>query len=446
MALQPRIHRGKIIGTERRQGMTVLPPLGQARNPTPEETTARVERHKTPPLRQSQSRAEALAQLVARLTDAARHRIVSTQTWVKGASPHFDMLAPRLQICVLGDWLQDVVTRLPGARAPGDAQGISFWKDCACHAVLRSLHALIADEINTDDGGNEWRLTAVALYEAATDGARAPVSAEISADANAWRVCVDCVVSEFLTHSIVRRALAGADAVQTSIDACKEACGHAYVIGVGVADNKLVPLRPWGAADCRAANALVAALDYEHSADADLFEAVHWRSPEDEVERVARVRSAVDLMREAQTSARHATETAARLVAAAEAARRAPGLSKKDLLHIGSRLSFARTSCGEADVLWREQCRRLCDGLSLLLRAHVHQRRTGWVGALLESGDTSTAARIATFKDVCLSRLACTDDTVAAFPELEEYVCSVHPLCAPAEPLWERLASPAPTR
>ena len=142
MALQPRIHRGKIIGAERRQGMTVLPPLGQARNPTPEETTARVERHTTPPLRQSPSRAEALAQLVARLTDSARHRIVSTQTWVKSASPHFDMLAPRLQICVLGDWLQDVVTRLPGARAPGDAQGISFWKISSTQSAKEKTSAL----------------------------------------------------------------------------------------------------------------------------------------------------------------------------------------------------------------------------------------------------------------------------------------------------------------
>ena len=71
----------------------------------------------------------------------------------------------------------------------------------------------------------------------------------------------------------------------------------------------------------------MAALDYEQSADAALFEAVHWRSQEDEAERVTRVRAAVNLMREAEASARHATETASRLVQTAEAARRAPGLS-----------------------------------------------------------------------------------------------------------------------
>ena len=35
-----------------------------------------------------------------------------------------------------------------------------------------------------------------------------------------------------------------------------------------------------------------------------------------------------------------------------------------------------------------------------------------------------------------MSRLHCTDETVAAFPELEDYVCAAHPLCAPAGPLW----------
>ena len=75
------------------------------------------------------------------------------------------------------------------------------------------------------------------------------------------------------------------------------------------------------------------------------------KSQEDEAERVTRVRAAVNLMREAEASARHATETASsRFVQTAEAARRA-GLSKKDLQNISSRLSFARTSCGEADIL-----------------------------------------------------------------------------------------------
>ena len=77
--------------------------------------------------------------------------------------------------------------------------------------------------------------------------------------------------------------------------------------------------------------------------------------------------------------------------------------------------------------------------MSLLLRAHVHQRRTGWVGALL-AGGASTSERLETFKDACVSRLHCTDETVAAFPELEDYVCAAHPLCAPAGPLWDSLA------
>ena len=434
----PRVHRGTVYGAKHQKGMT-LPAISPQRSPTPEQRTARVERHTTPDTQHTSTRADALAQLVARLTDAARYRIVRSE-WKGDASPHFDGLAPRLQVCILGDWIQDVVMRLPDAAAPSDCQGIAFWKDCACHAVLKFLHALIQEEIH--DGTNEWRLTAVALYEASTNGARAPINASTSTDTNAWRVCIDCVISEFLTNAVVRRALAGADDAQRSIDACASSNGHSYVIGVGVDQDKLIPLRPWAADDLRRANALIASLDYEHSADAALFEAVMWRSQEDEAERVTRVRAAVNLMREAEASARHATETASRLVQTAEAARRAPGLSKKDLQNISSRLSFARTSCGEADVLWREQCRRLCDGLSLLLRAHVHQRRTGWVGALL-AGGASTSERLETFKDACVSRLHCTDETVAAFPELEDYVCAAHPLCAPAGPLWDSLASPS---
>ena len=169
MAHQPRVHRGTVYGAKHQKGMT-LPAISPQRSPTPEQRTARVERERTPQ-QHSTSRADALAQLVARLTDAARYRIVRSE-WKGEASPHFDMLAPRLQVCILGDWIQDVVMRLPDAAAPSDCQGIAFWKDCACHAVLKSLHALIQEEIH--DGTNEWRLTAVALYEASTNGARAP--------------------------------------------------------------------------------------------------------------------------------------------------------------------------------------------------------------------------------------------------------------------------------
>ena len=162
MAHQPRIHRGTVYGAKHQKGMT-LPAISPQRSPTPEQRTARVERHTTPDTQHTSTRADALAQLVARLTDAARYRIVRSE-WKGGASPHFDGLAPRLQVCILGDWIQDVVMRLPDAAAPSDCQGIAFWKDCACHAVLKFLHALINEEIH--DGTNEWRLTAVALYEA----------------------------------------------------------------------------------------------------------------------------------------------------------------------------------------------------------------------------------------------------------------------------------------
>ena len=138
---------------------------------------------------------------------------------------------------------------LPDAAAPSDCQGIAFWKDAACHAVLKFLHALIHEEIQ--DGTNEWRLTAVALYEASTNGARAPINGSTSSDTNAWRVCIDCVMSEFLTNAVVRRALAGADDAQRSIDACSSSNGHSYVIGVGVAQDRLIPLRPWAADDLR---------------------------------------------------------------------------------------------------------------------------------------------------------------------------------------------------
>ena len=145
-------------------------------------------------------------------------------------------------------------------------------------------------------GFDEWR-------------ARADQRLDVT-DTNAWRVCIDCVISEFLTNAVVRRALAGADDAQRSIDACSSSNGHSYVIGVGIEQDRLIPLRPWAAEDLRRANALIASLDYEHSADAALFEAVMWRSQEDEAERVTRVRAAVNLMREAEASARHATETA----------------------------------------------------------------------------------------------------------------------------------------
>ena len=65
------------------------------------------------------------------------------------------------------------------------------------------------------------------------------------------------------------------------------------------------------------------------------------------------LRAAVNLMREAEASARHATETASRLVQTAEAARRAPGpLSKKtykiSLLAylLRGRRAARPTSCG----------------------------------------------------------------------------------------------------
>ena len=60
--------------------------------------------------------------------------------------------------------------------------------------VLKSLHALIQEEIH--DGTNEWRLTAVALYEASTNGARAPINASTSSTdtnrvARLHRLCDD---------------------------------------------------------------------------------------------------------------------------------------------------------------------------------------------------------------------------------------------------------------
>ena len=91
----PRIHRGTVYGAKHQKGMT-LPAISPQRSPTPEQRTARVERERTPQ-QNSTSRADALAQLVARLTDAARYRIVRSE-WKGDASPHFDALAPRLQV------------------------------------------------------------------------------------------------------------------------------------------------------------------------------------------------------------------------------------------------------------------------------------------------------------------------------------------------------------
>ena len=96
----PRIHRGTVYGAKHQKGMTLPAIASPVRNPTPEQRTARVERERTPQ-QNSTSRADALAQLVARLTDAARFRIVRNE-WKGDASPHFDMLAPRLQVCILG--------------------------------------------------------------------------------------------------------------------------------------------------------------------------------------------------------------------------------------------------------------------------------------------------------------------------------------------------------
>ena len=72
-----RIHRGTVYGAKHQKGMT-LPAISPQRNPTPEQRTARVERERTPQ-QNSTSRADALAQLVARLTDAARFRIVRSE-------------------------------------------------------------------------------------------------------------------------------------------------------------------------------------------------------------------------------------------------------------------------------------------------------------------------------------------------------------------------------
>ena len=101
---------------------------------------------------------------------------------------------------------------------------------------------------------------------------------------------------------------------------------------------------------------------------------------------------------------------------------------------------LADEDVADADDVWREQCRALCEGVGLLLRALVHSRRTGWVRAW-RSGrrDDGVAARLRAFT-AAAPLLACTDETFDEFAELQDYLVACHSTCAPADYLWEHLA------
>ena len=147
------------------------------------------------------------------------------------------------------------------------------------------------------------------------------------------------------------------------------------------------------------------------------------------------------MFREAERTASAARETASELVDAAEAsvARAEAGLAKKRKV-AADRLGKARAGAADADDVWREQCRALCEGVGLLLRALVHSRRTGWVRAW-RSGrrDDGVAARLRAFT-AAAPLLACTDETFDEFAELQDYLVACHSTCAPADYLWEHLA------
>ena len=126
------------------------------------------------------------------------------------------------------------------------------------------------------------RLTTIALYEAATDGLRAPVDAECD-DEGEWRVCVDCVVAEFLANATVRKSLSGAVEPEDCVELLAKACSGAYVGDVTVDGGALlgpclVPRKAWAPADVRFGNALIAAMNHEECAEADLFEPVGWQA------------------------------------------------------------------------------------------------------------------------------------------------------------------------
>ena len=86
-----------------------------------------------------------MALLLCRLADRARHRIVVAKEWhfEFSGGRHFDRLAPRLQVCVMGDWLRRFVVELPAARHASALCGRRFWDDAVVHALLRSLHPLL---------------------------------------------------------------------------------------------------------------------------------------------------------------------------------------------------------------------------------------------------------------------------------------------------------------
>ena len=413
-----------------------------------------------------------VAALLTRLADEARHRIVVERNWhfEFSGGRHFDRLPPRLQVCLVGDWLRGFLRDLPGCRHAASLGGRSFWGDCVLHALLKSLNALVEEELAADDGAGppreEWRLTATSLWAAATDGARAPVDAG-SADPGEWRVLVDCLVAEFLANATARKVLSGAVAVEDCGAALAAALSGSYAADVDVDGGALlgpclVPRRTWTARDLREANALVAALAGRNCAEADLFEPVGWQAakPEDDVRyrpfsrgeergRIGRVREAVDMMREAERTAGAARETARDLVEAAEqeirhAKKKAKKGPSRDALEAAKRrLAHARDNVDDAQMLWKEQCHTLCEGVGLLLRALAHAQDDGWVRALADALRVDDprgplAAKVDAF-DVAKSKLSCADATFSEFEELQDYLVACHSICAPAPYLWAHL-------
>ena len=72
----PRVHRGTVYGAKHQKGMTLPAISSPVRNPTPEQRTARVERHTTPDTQHTSTRAVRCSGVGLRTGDAMAGRVM----------------------------------------------------------------------------------------------------------------------------------------------------------------------------------------------------------------------------------------------------------------------------------------------------------------------------------------------------------------------------------